>query len=98
MKTKGINIEVFCRFHGVDRAQVFEIAEMGLVHLDQQLIPEDEVETLERCLRLTNDLGVNVQALDIILQMRKRMEEMRAELEELRMLLKSEKEENFFDF
>ncbi|HEX5413702.1 MAG TPA: helix-turn-helix transcriptional regulator [Terriglobia bacterium] len=43
---------------------------------------DEDLEALETILGLTRDLGVNLAGVEIILNMRKRMEEMRREMQE----------------
>lgn len=42
---------------------------------------DEDLETLETVLSLTRDLGVNLAGVEIILNMRKRMEEMQKEMQ-----------------
>jgi len=42
---------------------------------------DEDLETLETILSLTRDLGVNLAGVEIILNMRKRMEEMQKEMQ-----------------
>jgi len=43
---------------------------------------EEDLEALETILSLTRDMGVNLAGVEIILNMRKRMEEMQKEMQE----------------
>ena len=47
-----------------------------------RLYSEEDVEKLEMILRLTRDLGVNLAGVEVILSMRKKMEQMQKEMEE----------------
>jgi len=47
-----------------------------------RLYTEDDLERLELILNLTRDLGVNLAGVEVVLNMRRRMEEMQAELKE----------------
>src|SRR5579872_1976164 len=47
-----------------------------------RLYTEDDVERLEVILKLTRDLGVNLAGVEIILNMRERMEEMQHQIEQ----------------
>lgn len=49
----------------------------------QRLYSESDVEKLNFILQLTRELGVNRAGVDIILRMRKRMEVMQQEIEEM---------------
>jgi MerR family transcriptional regulator/heat shock protein HspR len=46
-----------------------------------RLYTQDDLEHLETILNLTRDLGVNLAGVEIILNMRKRMEEMQKEMQ-----------------
>lgn len=90
MKKEGIQIEVFCKFHNVDIQLVYSFIDNGFVEIVKEseatFIPESDVENLERCVRLTNDLGVNLAGLEVIHNMRSRMIELRRELNYLKRL------------
>jgi MerR family transcriptional regulator/heat shock protein HspR len=47
-----------------------------------RLYTEEDLERLELILNLTRDLGVNLAGVEVVLNMRRRMEEMRQELQE----------------
>jgi MerR family transcriptional regulator/heat shock protein HspR len=48
-----------------------------------RLYTDDDLERLETILNLTRDLGVNLAGVEVILNMREKMDKMRKELEEL---------------
>ena len=47
-----------------------------------RLYTEEDIERLELILSLTRDLGVNLAGVEVVLNMRKRMEEMQREMQE----------------
>ncbi len=47
-----------------------------------RLYSEEDLERIELILRLTNELGVNLAGVEVILNMRERMEQMRQEMAE----------------
>ena len=55
-----------------------------------RLYTEDDVERLEVILKLTRDLGVNLAGVEIILNMREKMEEMQHQIEEFVSTLNTE--------
>jgi MerR family transcriptional regulator/heat shock protein HspR len=55
-----------------------------------RLYSDQDLETLSFILSLTRDLGVNLAGVEIILNMRRRMEAMQMELDRFMMLLKEE--------
>jgi MerR family transcriptional regulator/heat shock protein HspR len=48
-----------------------------------RMYSEEDVEELARLIRLTRDLGVNLAGVEIILKMRRRMSEMKKQIEDL---------------
>lgn len=94
-----ISIEEFCTHHGVQVTLIREFADFGLVHLQEEaqkaLVPEVEIEKLERMLRLYNELGINKEGVEIILNMRDQLVSLNSELETIRYRLKQlEQEQN----
>ncbi len=61
----------------------------------QRLYSENDVERLNFILQLTRELGVNKAGVDIILRMRRRMEVMQEEMEEMMGLLEEEMRRDF---
>jgi len=63
----------------------------------QRLYSESDVERLNFILQLTRELGVNKAGVDIILRMRRRMEVMQSEIEEMMDHLEDEMRRDFRD-
>lgn len=57
-----------------------------------RLYTERDVERLRKIVRLTNDLGVNLAGVEIILNLTERLEALQAELDELQALLAAREE------
>src|SRR5678815_1052151 len=94
-----IAIEEFCTHHGVQVTLIREFADLGLVHLQergqQDFVPEAEIEKLERMIRLHSELGINIEGLEIILNMRDQLVSLNSELETIRYRLQQlEQEQN----
>ena len=87
IKISGITLETFCEFHQVKHQQIHAFIDFGLVEIKRVeeviIIPEEQVEHLERCLRLANELGVNLEGLEVINNMRTKMLRMQRELDRL---------------
>ena len=92
-----ITIEEFCTHHGVQVTLIREFADFGLVHLQEQeqkaFVPAEEIEKLERMIRLHSELGINKEGLEIILNMRDQLVSLNSELETIRYRLKQLEEE-----
>jgi chaperone modulatory protein CbpM len=85
---KYIAIEEFCSHHGVEVMLVREFADFGLVQLHKaesgEFVPDEEVSHLERMLRLSQELGVNMEGIEIIMHMREELKQLRREANQLR--------------
>lgn len=73
---------------GISRTTLRTYEEYGLVASSvlEGRVPmyaEEAVETLRRIQRIRNDLGVNLPGVQVILEMRKRIEELQTSLEEV---------------
>ena len=92
-----IEIEKFCTHHGIQVTLVREFADFGLVHLQEQekkaFVPEEEIEKLERMIRLHSELGINKEGLEIILNMRDQLDSLNSELETIRYRLRQLEDE-----
>lgn len=63
-----------------------------------RLYSQDDIEELERILRLSRELGINLAGVEVILKMRERIEELQKELNEVIDVLRREMKEEFKDF
>jgi DNA-binding transcriptional MerR regulator len=74
-----IDIAVACRVADVSPALVHRYMELGLVNT---ILTYDDLATLRRARRLRS-LGVNLVGVEIILRMRRQIEELRSEVARL---------------
>ena len=93
---RQITIEEFADFHQVTTELIQEFADFGLISVlkveQQYCIDTGNIERCERAIRIHKDLGVNMEGIEIILDMREKHAEMQRELKWLRHQL--EKHEN----
>jgi hypothetical protein len=79
MPTAYITIQQFCTFHQCETIVVEEFLDHGIFQVQREgelfIIPEQELERLERAYRLHTDLGVNAAGIDIILNLLDRLED-----------------------
>jgi hypothetical protein len=90
MKKEAIKLEVFCQFHNVDHELIYSLIEYGFFEVVKEnediFIPNSEVEEVERFVRLSTELGVNLAGLEVINHMRQKMLLLRRELSNLKTL------------
>lgn len=88
MRKNAIQIELFCEFHKVEIELVYSFVDYGFIEVihenKQTFIPTSSIENLERCVRLSKDLGVNLEGLEVINNMRLKMLELHKELHDLK--------------
>lgn len=83
-----IPLELFCSITHVETTLIDALAESGLVVItvqqEQRFIPVEELERLEKLVRLHEDLGINVAGLEAIEHLLHRLESLHEEMRDLR--------------
>lgn len=78
---KYIRLQQIIQYHGISRHQVDEWIEFDFfeIHREEtdEFIREEELERVERVIRLSRDLGINNPGIDIILRLREELERYR---------------------
>lgn len=78
----------FCRYHEVEYTFINSLEEAGLVELKvvnhTTYIPESELQKLEKIIRMHHELEINIEGIDVISHLLKRMELMQEEIRQLR--------------
>jgi MerR family transcriptional regulator/heat shock protein HspR len=82
-----LDIAETCRRLGILPADLEAMEEEGLITLavvlDGKALPSEQLDRLEMILRLQKDLGVNLPGVDVILEMRRKMIQMRREVDDI---------------
>ena len=105
---KYIALKKLAEFHHIKEAFLNELAEDGILEIhivdSQPCAASGELAKYERAIRLYRDLGVNKEGIEIIMDMRDKMEMMQRELNRLRRELQKQKDfmsrsfyDDFFD-
>jgi hypothetical protein len=89
MKTAHvITVNDFCVYHNVEYTFVDYLAEAGLVELTTvnkiNCIPVDDIQKLERLVRLHNELDINEPGIATINNLLQKLEDMQQEMSVLR--------------
>jgi MerR family transcriptional regulator/heat shock protein HspR len=82
-----LDIAGICRRLGIQPVELEAMEEEGLITLaalqDGKELPSDQLDRLEMIMRLQRDLGINLAGIDVILEMRGKMLQMRREVDEI---------------
>ncbi len=103
-----ISIKKLAQFHNISEKTLQEFADYGIfeIHIIQNepCIQPDKLSRYERAIRLYRDLGVNKEGIEIIMEMRDKLENLQKEVNKLhRQLYKFDNRlhkpfiENFYD-
>ena len=88
LKENLISADEFCVYHNIEFSFIRTLKEFGLVEtvtLKQvDYSPEDQIEKLERMLRLHRELEINMEGIDTIDHLLKRMNLLQQEVIALR--------------
>jgi len=83
-----IPLELFCESHSVEISFIRSLHDLGLIEItlreEHTFIPADQLRSLERILRLQEELGINVEGIDAIGHLLVRVEGMQAEITALK--------------
>ncbi|WCT14062.1 chaperone modulator CbpM [Mucilaginibacter jinjuensis] len=75
-----IEASVFCTYHEIEYSFISELEEHGLIHLslvnEQRFIAGDQLQQLEKMVRLHHDLDINIAGIEVVVNMLQRMEEL----------------------
>lgn len=86
-----ISIKTLAGFHNINESVLLEMLEYEIVPVKKShneiLIDAENLNQLERALRLYAELGVNMQGIDIICRMRTQLEALQEEVLLLRKLV-----------
>jgi hypothetical protein len=85
METKNlIHVEQFCTHHNVEVSFISSLHEMGLIEIvvveKADYLAYQELGTLEKMIRLHQELGVNLEGIDVISNLLNRIECLQEEL------------------
>lgn len=78
----------FCVHYNIEVSFLHTLQEYGLVHVTTQnetvFIDADDLSDVEKIVHLHQDLAINLEGIDAIMQLLKRLEQREAELQSLR--------------
>jgi hypothetical protein len=87
-----IPIEIFCRQHGIEISFISSLSEFGLVEVitvnESQCIPATQLMETEKLVRLHEELGINLEGIDVINHLLQRVRMMQDEIRTLKNTLR----------
>lgn len=96
-----ISVTEFCAYHNIEFAFISNLKEFGLLEIvnDKQTdyIPEDQLEKLERMIRLHRELEINPEGLDTIDHLLERMISLQEEVIMLKNRLRLYEDNEYID-
>lgn len=79
-----VRIAQFCIHHEIESSFIFALQDFGLVTVlqqeDEEYLAVDEIKDVERMLRLHYDLGINMEGIDAIVSLLKKVNTLQREL------------------
>lgn len=83
-----IHAEDFCTYHNIEYSFISSLEESGLISVTSvehsSYIPADEIQKLEKFVRLHYDLDINLEGIETINYLLGKIEEMQKEILQLR--------------
>lgn len=83
----------FCSYHHIETSFISSLDEYGLIEIitieEDQYIDPEEVRRLEKMVRLHYELDINLEGIDVVVNLLKKVEDMQKELTRLKNRLAS---------
>jgi hypothetical protein len=83
-----IPTDTVCLHYNIDLSFVDDLYNIGLIEIEiieqQQFIHVDQIGDLEKMIRLHQELNVNLEGIDVVLNLLKKEQELKQELNQVR--------------
>lgn len=87
-----VSATAFCTHHHIEIAFIHSLHDFGLIDVtaeeDDFLLPQEQLEALEKMVRLHYDLNINLEGIDAIYNLLQRLETTQREVKALRSTLR----------
>ena len=78
-------VENICTYHKIDISLMDSLHSQGLLNLiyidDQKYLFHEDLKETEKMIRLYDELGINVEGIDVIFNLLQKLDELQLELE-----------------
>lgn len=92
MDTELITITEYCSHYNIQTSFIYSLQHAGLIEITviekEEFIPLDQLPQLEQYVRWHYDLDINTEGIETISHMLKKLNDLQAELEEIKSRLK----------
>lgn len=82
--TDLILIQQVCKHHKVEFSFIDSLKELGLVQMvvieDCEYVPQEQLKDVEKMIRFYSELNINIEGIDVIYHLLKRIEKLEKEL------------------
>ena len=79
-----VPVELLCTHYDIEFSFIHSLQEYGLVEVttiqEVQYIREEQIDDIERIMRLYYDLDINIEGIDVVFNLLRRVEELQNEL------------------
>ncbi|HEY0670073.1 MAG TPA: chaperone modulator CbpM [Sphingobacteriaceae bacterium] len=79
-----VPVELLCTHYDIEFSFIHSLQEYGLVEVttiqEVQYIREEQIDDIERIMRLYNDLDINIEGIDVVFHLLRRVNELQNEL------------------
>lgn len=83
-----IAVEDFCQFYDIEASFILSLEDSGLIEIarseESSFIPYDEMPRIEKFMRMHYDLNINIEGLETIDYLLRKMESLQDELNRMR--------------
>ena len=83
-KEELILIDLFCQHHGIEVNFISALKEYGMIEIiiieEQEYFSLEQLSSIEKIIRLHNDLEINLEGIDIILNLLNQIDDFKNQL------------------
>ena len=79
-----ILIDLFCLHHGIEVNFILALAEYGMIEIivveEKEYFPAEKLATVEKIIRLRQDLEINLEGIDVIMNLLNQINDFKSQL------------------
>lgn len=83
-----ILVKEFCSHHEIELSFIDDLHDLGLIEIvsqdDGKYLPQNQLKDVEKLIRLHYDLEINLEGIDVVSHLLKRINELQQELKQTR--------------